>query len=370
MGGATLDLVARPSDLVYFEAAQDALNFHGRLRKQTDADDVTVHLNDLVGVTAGQLRGALRDAAQYWGEYDRWVTVADTDRLDFDEDYVLRKPYEFRLGTEGASTMTVRLWTREYESLTLAALRRLLKPLLTRHSFELQRLEEDENGSSEPPYASIAWFTFQPVRRSMSSVVEGAEDISALLEAFETGDLTRTSARDLLLAGHAQSLVGQVESDWLEVKTTHYDLDTLGGKVDLASAVARFANSPGGGLVVIGARTKRNVAGERIAAITPTRRDAKNPRRYRHILEEHLYPPIEQLRIDAVKHEAGELLVVDVPPQPEESKPFLVHGAIVGARGEGRFISIVRRSEDESIHTTAAMIHSTIAAGRALLRGK
>lgn len=120
--------------------------------------------------------------------------------------------------------------------------------------------------------------------------------------------------------------------------------------------------------MVIGARTKRNVVGERIVAITPAPPNPKNPRRYRHILEEHLYPPLEQLHIDAINHDGGELVIVDVPPQLEEHKPFLVHGAIVGARGEGRFISIVRRSEDESIHTTAAMIHSTLAAGRALLR--
>jgi hypothetical protein len=39
----------------------------------------------------------------------------------------------------------------------------------------------------------------------------------------------------------------------------------------------------------------------------------------------------------------GMLILIDVPPQPEELKPFLVHGAIVDGRAEGAFVSIVRR---------------------------
>jgi hypothetical protein len=64
----------------------------------------------------------------------------------------------------------------------------------------------------------------------------------------------------------------------------------------------------------------------------------------------------------------GMLILIDVPPQPEELKPFLVHGAIVDGKAEGAFISIVRRQGDETIPITAPMIHSMLAAGRALLR--
>lgn len=62
------------------------------------------------------------------------------------------------------------------------------------------------------------------------------------------------------------------------------------------------------------------------------------------------------------------MILIDIPPQPEELKPFLVHGAIVNGAVEGAFISIVRRRGESSIPTTASMIHSTLAAGRALLR--
>jgi hypothetical protein len=62
------------------------------------------------------------------------------------------------------------------------------------------------------------------------------------------------------------------------------------------------------------------------------------------------------------------LILIDIPPQPEELKPFLVHGAIVDGNVQGAFISIVRRRGEGSIPTTAPMIHSMLAAGRTPLR--
>jgi hypothetical protein len=50
----------------------------------------------------------------------------------------------------------------------------------------------------------------------------------------------------------------------------------------------------------------------------------------------------------------GLLIVIDVPPQPEELKPFLVHGAVVDGKAEREFISIVRRQGDEAIPPLAA----------------
>ncbi|MBF6336831.1 hypothetical protein IU450_13140 [Nocardia abscessus] len=62
------------------------------------------------------------------------------------------------------------------------------------------------------------------------------------------------------------------------------------------------------------------------------------------------------------------VIAAGIEPQDEELKPFLVHGAIVGGRVEGAYISIVRRSGEDSIPISAQQIHSTLAAGRALLR--
>lgn len=92
---------------------------------------------------------------------------------------------------------------------------------------------------------------------------------------------------------------------------------------------------------------------------------------YLRVLDKHLHPPVRAVRIDLVPTNAERtLIVIDVPPQAEELKPFLVHGAITaGGDTEGSFISIVQRRGEGSIPITAPMIHASIAAGRALLRG-
>jgi hypothetical protein len=79
---------------------------------------------------------------------------------------------------------------------------------------------------------------------------------------------------------------------------------------------------------------------------------------------------IENATVGAADDSGGYVMVIHVPAQPEELKPFLVHGAIVGRKVEGAFISIIRRRGEESIPVRPESIHSTLAAGRALLRGK
>ena len=91
--------------------------------------------------------------------------------------------------------------------------------------------------------------------------------------------------------------------------------------------------------------------------------------RYQRALEDHLFPPPDNLSIEIIEMPDDEMLILtDVPPQPEELKPFLVHGAVVEGEVQGAFISIVRRRGESSIPITAPMIHSMLAAGRALLR--
>jgi hypothetical protein len=90
----------------------------------------------------------------------------------------------------------------------------------------------------------------------------------------------------------------------------------------------------------------------------------------------HTTPPsaarltlVDGLEVFAVDTpQEAKLLVLHTPPQAEELKPFLVHGAIVGDKVEGAFVSIVRRREEYSVPITASAVHAMIAAGRALLR--
>jgi len=73
----------------------------------------------------------------------------------------------------------------------------------------------------------------------------------------------------------------------------------------------------------------------------------------------------------ALNRSGRSFILIDIPAQPEELKPFLVRGAILLDRStEGSFLGIVQRRGEGSITSTAPMIHATIAAGRALLRAE
>ena len=151
---------------------------------------------------------------------------------------------------------------------------------------------------------------------------------------------------------------------------TNYNLDSDQGKISLAEAVSRFCNAEDGGIVVVGMDTKKNAGGgEIIKSLRPVPLDPRTDRRYRQAVENRVLPFPTGLTVDIVERgSAHGLVVVTVPRQEEELKPFLVHGAFVNGNVQGAYISIVRRSGEDSIPITAQQIHSTLAAGRALLR--
>ncbi|WP_433295953.1 AlbA family DNA-binding domain-containing protein [Pseudonocardia sp. CA-142604] len=195
--------------------------------------------------------------------------------------------------------------------------------------------------------------------------------VSGLISALGGANLSPFTAWGLLQGGHGDALVGQMESSWLDVKSAAYNLDSLSDKVELAQDVARFANAEQGGLLIIGMRTKRVSREEIISGLTRTTIDTRTPRRYRDIIDKRVFPPIDDLRVELFTTGSDiKLIGMYVPPQQEENKPFLVHGAIVNGRYEGGFISIVRRRGEDSIPISGPAIHSTLAAGRALLRGR
>jgi len=239
--------------------------------------------------------------------------------------------------------------------------------LLVRHGLWLVSTEQDPYRPTAP-WGIYVEIGFHNRGRIVADLVRIGLDALALLDAINNGNLGRDQVADLLRGGHAQALVGQAEGQWLEAKRQHYDLTGTGGKISLAQAVARFANAELGGLVVVGLETKHVLGHDVIRKVTPMPHDARIVRKYQQVLDHRLHPPVEGLRIEAVVGKDGDLIILDIPPQPEDLKPFLVHGAVIEGKAEVGFISIVRRRGDTSIPTTAPAIHATLAAGRALLR--
>jgi hypothetical protein len=170
-------------------------------------------------------------------------------------------------------------------------------------------------------------------------------------------------------------LIGEVESSFLEVKTTLHPVWVSGSageraKIEFAQDIARFANGDTDAILVAGYRESAAGGRPQIGAITPISDARIDLTQLAEILDARIVPPLTGLTLEAFPVANDESLVaIYVPRQPAEMQPYLVHGAVVGDRVEGAFFSIVQRRGEGSIVTSAQQIHAYIVAGKRFLRG-
>jgi hypothetical protein len=336
--------------------------FGGEERNFNGSAELIIFEDDLEKCTATDLQTALRRWQADWGTEDAAdVCIAYGDADTYEEDRTFIHGATFGLH-HGVIAMTVSFAFDPRDERNLCeVVCTTLEPLLRRHRMTIVKCKDFR----DVVYVTIG---FNTRSRTLRQLYDFGEDAQALIGALDGGELTRVTAGDLIRAGHVNALIGQPEGHWLEVKRQHHDLSVDTGKIKLAESVSRFCNSEDGGLVIYGMASKK-MPNDVIRRIFPLPRDKGMVSRYRRVLRDHLHPPPVNLRIEAVDMpDNGMLILIDVPPQSEELKPFLVHGAIVDGKAEDEFISIVRRQGDETIPITAPMIHSMLAAGRALLR--
>ena len=121
--------------------------------------------------------------------------------------------------------------------------------------------------------------------------------------------------------------MGLEEAVDFEAKSELYDLETPGGRYELAKDVSAFANASGGCLV-IGLETVR--ADDKdldiVSALKLVPGDAAKPAQYSGVIREYVYPVPAGLQIELVPHQGGPdgVLVIWVPPQHPDSGPFLI----------------------------------------------
>ncbi|MFI1291995.1 ATP-binding protein [Streptomyces sp. NPDC020792] len=362
--------MASPRRTVTFNAQKQALlTVDSEFPLGEDGQSFICHIDDLEGIKSVDLRSALQSYVEwFWEDPSEGSTslyISDVPRDYFDSE-ALTENVSFHL--EG-DLLYVDIGFTSYEYLDKqtepAAVRQFeqaLEPYLARKRCILADWQLSDYYAN--PYVINIRVLPSPRGRSALELFNIGKDIASLLDAIQGGSLTRETALDLLRSGRAEILIGQPEGPWLDVKSAHYDLSKPSGKISLAQAVSRFANAEHGGIVVVGMKGKKVPGGEEIRHICPVPIESGIERKYQVALEQHLYPPPDYLDIETVTMPEGMLVLVHIPPQPEELKPFLVNGAIVDGVVEG----IVRRRGESSIPTTAAAIHATLAAGRALLR--
>jgi hypothetical protein len=193
------------------------------------------------------------------------------------------------------------------------------------------------------------------------------EEIGLLLEAaFATGPLRAATAAELLRTGHHDVLIGQPETDWLDVKDRLYELNQVGSFL-LARDVAAFANAAGG-VIAIGPRTSKVRGQDVISRSRPVALAGVNLAKHHSVVRDWIFPRPRGVRFDFAETapEKG-LLVIEIPDQPAALKPFFVRRAQLAGRVRTEHVALPIRVGEATSYWDLAELHSLIVAGRAAL---
>lgn len=242
---------------------------------------------------------------------------------------------------------------------------RLLAPLLARHKASIRDV-----GLGEYGMAGVDW----PIRgRTVADAYEFQGEMRALLSAAEGGELTPTTTLDVLRAGRWGILEGQPESSWLDAKGAPYSDLRGNGKYELAKDVAAFANSPAGGLIVLGMTTRKNRDGiDTIHRIKEFELSQVKRQSYRDLVERWVYPRVDGFEVERIEgpSQGRGLAVLVVPPQADASLPFLVQGTYSSDKVLGAHVLLPVRRGDDTTAMDAASMHARLRLGEQAIAGE
>jgi hypothetical protein len=132
-------------------------------------------------------------------------------------------------------------------------------------------------------------------------------------------------ARQALYRGDPEALLGERECAWLDVKGGIYPLELPKGAEELAKDVAAFANTPHGGLLVVGFTTRKENGEEIVETLKPVPRRLVDLDQYRQVIATRVLPSLREVTVEWIARENDlGVLFIDIPAQPRSSQLFVV----------------------------------------------
>jgi Schlafen, AlbA_2 len=172
----------------------------------------------------------------------------------------------------------------------------------------------------------------------------------------------------VLDGGDFEALVDVREDIEVEFKRQPYQLDQESERFELAKDISALANADGGA-IVLGVQTERREDAPIDVAvrIRPFAPDLVDTERYVATAIERIYPRIQGLRVEFKPRgdnaERG-LVVIDVPPQAEADKLFLVQKPVdEGTTAPGWMVGVSVRSVGRVDERRVSEIHGLINRG-------
>jgi hypothetical protein len=192
--------------------------------------------------------------------------LEDRERQGLIHDGFSRPPYGSVVSIEeGRVWVHFTIW--EESKLDVAGAEADLRPYLERNEATAEL-----SAGPEREWIGVGYYPHVKIHRdfprgaTLGDAWRLGDDARTLLAIAESGAVPRRIAVDLIRGGRWGAFKGQPESDWLEAKGAPYaEANAHRGdnwRFELAKDVAAFANSPEGGIIVIGMTTRDSGDGD------------------------------------------------------------------------------------------------------------
>ncbi|MEV2241268.1 RNA-binding domain-containing protein [Micromonospora sp. NPDC049891] len=239
-------------------------------------------------------------------------------------------------------------------------------PLLRANKGVLRKIDCHED-RGEGPYVCLK-VSF-PLDRTVGQIVALSFLFDSLIANEEGAPTSPAGVLALMASKIPEALLGQPESQWLEVKQKGYGFENDRQKHEFALDLAAFANCDSGGIIVVGLSTSRDASGQDIiTAANGCSPGSLNVDSYAEVAKHRVVPPIEGLDIRVISSNDRSFLMALVPPQPQQFRPFLVRGGVIsGDRVSGAAFTIPQRVGSEKWNVSAEAVHSQLVAARIAL---
>lgn len=181
------------------------------------------------------------------------------------------------------------------------------------------------------------------------------------MEEFSIKELEK-----IISDGDFNFLIGRIENDFFDCKSQIYDLKNEYSKRELAKDVSSFANL-NGGYILIGPKTDDSIThlGEEIKEVNFIDKKSVDTEQYNGVINDWIFPKIDGVQIKWIV--TGEvdkgILIIKVPPQGENQKPFLIKKIVEEKKNAEIMFGYSKRKQDKSESLKIEDIHRVVRDG-------
>jgi Putative DNA-binding domain len=310
------------------------------------------------------LRAAMRRYEYDWGggPVEVHLTPEPEDQIDDDSQID-----EFSLILEGDRLLARVYLPLQDDEPDEEVMRAMASPVLGRKRMSIVGVH-----TTQEKWGWGVWLTMEiPIaRRSVGEACRATDLIAGAIAGAYPEEFDVDSAASVIRARQPELLVGMFESGWFDAKSAPYRLSVRADRYELGKDIAAFANA-GGGLILVGAKTKSRPTGDEVSAINGCVLADVAAGNLRAAVRKQIYPLVKGIRIERIPIRSKDqgVVLIEVPAQPESQKPFLVVGTSSGGRVSELGFTLSVREGDGVEAPRIEVIHQLIRAGRAVISG-